>query len=223
MLDRIAAFFKNIFNSRIIPIVFIYAVLFCILIMRMFSLQIVSSDSFVDNTVYTDEKERDIKSTRGKIYDCNGNLLASNEISYAVTIEDTGEIETNEEKNKMIYKMLSIIKNNKDTVDIDFDILGHKEEQIFKIVVSAKINSENKPGYTISVLSATFFRINGETQEQEKVNLLQYSGVQMAIANLRAYIEDITSVYPLGKYTLPTFDLQDLLNRKAETISNNQQ
>lgn len=108
-------------------------------------------------------------------------------------------------------------------IDIDFDILGHKEEQIFKIVVSAKINSENKPGYTISVLSTTFFRINGETQEQEKVNLLQYSGVQMAIANLRAYIEDITSVYPLGKYTLPTFDLQDLLNKKAETISNNQQ
>ena len=131
MLDRIAAFLKNIFNSRIIPIVFIYAVLFCILIMRMFSLQIVSSDSFVDNTVYTDEKERDIKSTRGKIYDCNGNLLASNEISYAVTIEDTGEIETNEEKNKMIYKMLSIIKNNKDTVDIDFDIKLNKKGELY--------------------------------------------------------------------------------------------
>ena len=108
-------------------------------------------------------------------------------------------------------------------VDVDFDILGHKEEQIFKIIVSANINRENKSGYTISVLAATFFRINGDVTEQEKMNLLQYSGVQMAIANLRAYIEGITSYYPLGKYILPTFDLQDLLNRKSEMVNNGQE
>lgn len=104
-------------------------------------------------------------------------------------------------------------------IDVDFDILGHKEEQIFKIVVSVKLNGENKPGYTVSVLAAAFFRINGDVSESERNSLLQYSGVQMAIANLRAYIEGITSYYPLGKYTIPTFDLQDLLNKKLETVN----
>ena len=106
MLDRIAEKLKNIFSSRLVPIVFIYIVLFFVLIIRMFSLQIVEGEDFVDSTVKTDEKERDIKSTRGKIYDCNGKLLASNQISYSVTIQDTGEITTNEEKNEMIYKRL---------------------------------------------------------------------------------------------------------------------
>lgn len=108
-------------------------------------------------------------------------------------------------------------------VDVDFDILSHKNENIFKIIVSVRINSERKSGYTISVLAATFFRIAGEITEQEKINLLQYSGVQMAIANLRSYIESITSYYPLGKYILPTFDLQDLINRKSEMLAANQE
>ena len=38
----------------------------------------------------------------------------------------------------------------------------------------------------------------------------------IAVANLRAYIEAITSYYPLGKYTLPTIDLNDLLSQKTK-------
>ena len=63
-------------------------------------------------------------------------------------------------------------------VDIDFDILGHKEEQIFKIVVSAKINSENKPGYTISVLSATLPLFS-------TISVLVPKGVSVAFASIR--------------------------------------
>ncbi len=129
MLDRIAEKLKNIFSSRLVPIVFIYIVLFFVLIIRMFSLQIVEGEDFVDSTVKTDEKERDIKSTRGKIYDCNGKLLASNQISYSVTIQDTGEITTNEEKNEMIYKMLQIIKRNNEHLDIEFEISIDKNNQ----------------------------------------------------------------------------------------------
>ena len=107
-------------------------------------------------------------------------------------------------------------------IDIDFDILGHQEEQMFKIVVSVKLNGENMPGYTVSALAATFFRINGDVSEAERNGLLQYSGLQMAIANLRAYIESITYCYPLGKYTLPTIDLNDMLSQKAQiTVERN--
>lgn len=129
MLDRIAETLKNIFSSRLIPIVGIYIILFFILIIRMFSLQIVEGEDFVDRTVETDEKDRDIKSTRGKIYDCNGNLLATNQISYSVTIEDTGEVTTNAEKNEMIYKMIQILKKNNEKLDIDFEISINKNNE----------------------------------------------------------------------------------------------
>lgn len=35
-------------------------------------------------------KERTLSSTRGNIYDRNGNLLAYNELAYSITIEDNG-------------------------------------------------------------------------------------------------------------------------------------
>lgn len=127
MLDKIAESIKNIFSSRIIPIVSVYVLLFFVLIVRMFYLQIASGDEYVDNVVKTDTKERDVKSTRGKIYDCNNKLLASNQISYSVTIEDTGEVATNEEKNRLIYNMLQTLKKNDEQIDIDFEIVSDKD------------------------------------------------------------------------------------------------
>lgn len=124
MLDKIAESIKNIFSSRIIPIVSVYVLLLFVLIVRMFFLQIASGDEYVDKVVNTNTKERDVKSTRGKIYDCNNKLLASNQISYSVTIEDTGEVTTNEEKNRLIYNMLQTLKRNNEKIDIDFEIIS---------------------------------------------------------------------------------------------------
>lgn len=88
----------------------------------MFNLQIVRSDEINSNNTVSEEKQRDILSTRGNIHDRNGVLLASNQISYSVTIEDTGQLTTNEEKNEMIHKMVQIIYRNDDDLDIDFCI-----------------------------------------------------------------------------------------------------
>lgn len=122
MFDRLADTLKNIFKSRLLPIILVYLALFMILIIRLFNLQIVSSDAYVDSTMKLDEKKREIQCTRGNIYDCTGNLLASNQLSYSVTIEDTGTLETNEEKNAMIYKMIKILYKNEDAIDVDFYI-----------------------------------------------------------------------------------------------------
>lgn len=130
MLDNFLNYIKNLFKSRLVPIVIVYIGLFAIVVIRMFSLQIVKGDEYVDKTVVTTEKERDIKSTRGKIYDCNGKLLASNELSYSVIIEDTGEVTNNEQKNAMIYKMINIIKKNGDKIDLDFPIKLNKNNQL---------------------------------------------------------------------------------------------
>ena len=101
-------------------------------------------------------------------------------------------------------------------LDINLEILAHNKERKFKVVVSAKLNENNNPGYNINVVSATFFSIGNEASDSDIDILIKQSGVQMAIANLRAYIEVLTSYYSLGKYTIPTIDLNDLLNKIAE-------
>lgn len=131
MIDRFIDFIKEVFKSRVIPVYIIFLSLFIVLIVRMFNLQIVKSDELTSGTVITDEKQRDIQSTRGNIYDRNGKILASNQISYSVTIEDTGTISTNEEKNEMIYKMIQIIYKNGDDLDIDFCIDINKDGELY--------------------------------------------------------------------------------------------
>lgn len=129
MLDSLLNYLKNLFKSRLVPIVIVYIALFIIIIVRLFNLQIIVGDTYVDKTISTTKKERIISSTRGKIYDCNGKLLASNELSYNVIIEDTGEVTDNEKKNAIIHEMIAIIRENGDSLDLSFPIKLNKDNQ----------------------------------------------------------------------------------------------
>jgi len=111
MLDILKDWFDHVRKARTFPIVIIYVVLISILVYRLFFLQIVNSQSITANNNNTKEKNLLLKGTRGNIYDCNGVLLAYNELAYSVTLEDNGKLTTSEEKNTMIYNLLSILKN----------------------------------------------------------------------------------------------------------------
>ena len=63
----------------------------CLLIHRIFTLQIVNGESYLENFQLKIKKERSISATRGNIYDRNGKLLAFNELAYSVTMEDVYE------------------------------------------------------------------------------------------------------------------------------------
>ena len=152
MLDRLVEALRKTFKSRFIPIVTIYILLFFVLIIRLFALQIVESDELVDKSIATDEKVRDIKSSRGNIYDCNGNILASNQLSYSVTIEDTGELTTNAAKNEAILKMIQIIKKNNDELNIDFYIeLNKDNELIFTVDKSGELRFKRDAYFAKSI------------------------------------------------------------------------
>ena len=57
-------------------------------------MQIVQGIAAAEEEEYKSTAERDIKSTRGLIFDRNGNLLAYNELKYAVVMSDTGVLTT---------------------------------------------------------------------------------------------------------------------------------
>ena len=98
--------FIRFFKARyFIPYLFLFIV-FCILMARVFSLQIVQGENYMDNFTLSIEKEISIPGSRGNIYDRNGELLAYNELAYSVTITDT--IESGEGKNE---KLNGIILN----------------------------------------------------------------------------------------------------------------
>lgn len=122
MLDTIKEYIQAFFNSRLMPVSVVFVILFSILINRMFELQIVESDTIIASGVSNKIKEKDVKATRGNIYDCNGKLLAYNKLSHNVIFSETDQLSdmTDEEKNTMIYRLLHILEKHENELSVEF-------------------------------------------------------------------------------------------------------
>ena len=67
------------------------------IVFRLFNLQILNGESYLNNFTLKIRKEKTIKSTRGNIYDSDGNPLAYNKLAYTVTFEDIGSYNSTKE------------------------------------------------------------------------------------------------------------------------------
>ena len=67
-----------------------------------------------------------MNSTRGNIYDRNGELLAYNELAYSITIEDNGSYSSTDKKNESlnaeIAQVITALEKNGDAITDDFKI-----------------------------------------------------------------------------------------------------
>lgn len=115
----------NVIKSRIFILATICTLLFAILVIRLFNLQIVDSEKYASEYNQQSEKTRYYTGTRGNIYDADGNLLAYNKPTYSVTIEDTLDSSNikNEQLNKIIYTTITLIEKNGDSLISDFPIV----------------------------------------------------------------------------------------------------
>lgn len=125
MFDEFKDHIISIITSRLTILSLFFLALGGILIYRCFDLQIVHGEEYLNDFILQTEKTRDITSTRGNIYDTNGELLAYNELAYFVKIEDV--FESNRRKNanlnKTIYRLIELIEKNGDSVITDFRIV----------------------------------------------------------------------------------------------------
>ncbi len=152
MLSAILDQLRTLVKSRIFFLVIVYMTLFGILVGRLFYLQIVQGESYDQQAAIKNEKIKTLKSSRGKIYDCNGKLLATNEQSYAVTIEDTGELDNNKELNEMILKCISLIEKYGDKVSVEFPIeITKKGKFRFNVDKNAQLRFKREIYYLKSV------------------------------------------------------------------------
>ncbi len=124
MFNRIGEAILKFITSRIVISCTVLICCMSILVYRLFYLQIIRGEEYVDTFQLKIMKEKDIQATRGNIYDRNGNLLAYNELANSVTIEDVYESGSgrNAAINATINKLIDIIEKNGDEVDSDFNI-----------------------------------------------------------------------------------------------------
>ena len=122
--NRIKEHVREALNSRLFVLIFVFCILFTILIGRLFYLQIVKGNYYLNNYELQIRKTRTIPGTRGNIYDRNGNLLAYNDLAYSVTFEDniTGK-NRNEKLNQIMEQIIEIVESHDDSIINSFGIV----------------------------------------------------------------------------------------------------
>lgn len=131
----------NFITSRYFVLILVFLLMGSILVQRLFVLQIVNGEEYLNEFTMTIRKERTIASTRGQIFDRNGELLAYNELAYSVTIEDVYESGRNKNKqlNATLKTLIEMIEENGDKVVSDFNIIiGENGEFAFAVSGTAQ-------------------------------------------------------------------------------------
>ena len=74
--NKILSQFLEVLSNRLVIVGILVALLFSILIYRLFVLQIIEGEEHLSNFNYKVEKTVETSGSRGNIYDCDGELLA---------------------------------------------------------------------------------------------------------------------------------------------------
>lgn len=192
MFRYLKEFCQKILKSRLFVLGVVMIILFGILIQRIFVLQIINGETYLDNYTLRIQKERVISGTRGNIYDSTGKLLAYNELSYAVTFEDNVVYDTtkqrNREMNEELNTLISLIENQGDSISNDFQI---------------KKNESGAYEYTVSGTSLKRFLadIYGHQKVDDLVynKNLGYDEGSATAQQVMEYLQDKFSIHVEGK------------------------
>lgn len=112
MLKSLLREFISIIRSRLFIVGAFFVILFLVVFHRLFVLQVVEGESYLEKFTYRIQKETQTKAPRGTIYDCNGTVLAYDRLAYSIVIEDSTLLTDNASKNDMIEELIQIIEKN---------------------------------------------------------------------------------------------------------------
>ena len=131
LLNAIKEYIIEYISHRLFIVSVVMFILFVLLIGRLFKLQIIEGEEHLNNFTYKSKKTLTVEAARGNIYDCNGKLLAYNQLAYSVTFENSSKlteiaqengVSENELKNAVVAKTIKILEKNKDSLSVDFPI-----------------------------------------------------------------------------------------------------
>ena len=124
---------KNIRYNIISMLIYIIGI---IIIIKLFTLQIVNGKEYLEKSNSRLTRETTVKATRGNVLDCNGNILAGTKLRYSLELYKS-KIET-EELNNTILKVMNILEKNSDEYIDDFPISMNPIEYKYS-------NNDNNP------------------------------------------------------------------------------
>ena len=108
---------KNVRYNILYILVYVIGI---ILILQLFNLQIVHGEEYLQTANSRLTRETKIRAARGNILDCNGNILAGNEIKYSLKIYKSKIDEQN--LNTTILNAIYVLEKNGDKYNDEFPI-----------------------------------------------------------------------------------------------------
>lgn len=109
-------------TKRMTALAAVMSLLFGLLAYRFYSLQILQGQQYRDAFLDQIERTENTAGIRGNIYDRNGRLLAYNERTWQVSIEDNGVYAGQEERNRALNRVLArvveILEENGDDIEM---------------------------------------------------------------------------------------------------------
>lgn len=112
----------NFIKSRTFVLAVVCVVMIGVLVHRLFQLQIINGEDYLNTFTYRIQKDTEIESPRGTIYDVNGVPLAYNKLSYSIILEDSTLLTDNQTKNTMIAKLVNFIESTGNTLIYDIPL-----------------------------------------------------------------------------------------------------
>ena len=122
LLEITREFLKKLISSRLFILGGFLFFLFCVLGVRLFNLQIVNGEEYQETYMARTERTVSLTGTRGNIYDRSGNVLAYNELSYNVVIQDNGDYEMANERNRLLLLLVRILNRHGESVEGEFQV-----------------------------------------------------------------------------------------------------
>lgn len=221
MLKRIKEGFFTLILNRLFLFFLAVCVLFSILAVRLFKLQIIDGEEHLDNFVLKSKKTITTQGSRGNIYDVNGKLLAYNKLAYTVVMENSDrfaemaeENNTSEnfEKNKMIYNLIQLLEKNGDEIVNEFPIVATKKGKLKFTVEGNSLTRFLKDVYSITSIE------NLEEDQQEQGKKLLESSAEDVFQFLKTGEGGLTTT--TGMFGIDdSYELEDALKIMAVRYS----
>ncbi len=170
LLEIIGYGLKKMITSRILPLLLVFIAMFGALIYRLYDLQIIEGEEYQEE--YLDETKRTLytAATRGNIYDCNGYLLAYNQLTYAVTVTDNGYYADGYAKNKMLLSLVRVLEPYDVTYVTDIPIaLSGDGTFSFTTESTSKLRSFLRDFYGVTTSQLDTYDKDGELQYRTDV------------------------------------------------------
>lgn len=180
---------KNIRYNIMSLIIYIIGI---VIIVKLFSLQIVKGQDYLEKSNSRLTRETTVKASRGNILDCNGNILAGTKIQYSLELYKS-KIENNQ-LNNTILNAIKVLESNSDKYIDEFPIeinpvqyTFSTEEKKQKWLEQKEIDITYSAEQTLNYFIEKYELKNYSLEDARKIIAVRYGIEQNGYTAMRAY------------------------------------